>query len=165
MRTYSILFHRNRKDFFNGPTKSQSISKTTFCKVFLSTPFNKTIAFFIKCYNSVSSCILMLFFKGSPFTIFGRIISVCVNSFQRMIFCGKFSHINKEVIKRFQPSLTNPYSSCSIIYVITYCRFITTFFHTMPRFINFNRIVDSWIFLHKRSISQMSININRAVYL
>lgn len=81
-------------------------------------------------YEHIGARISALNFTGCPSTIFRRIGTIIINAING-VTCRTFAHVIKEVSKRI-PSLTNSYTSPSIVLKSRVSWIITTPSHAFP---------------------------------
>lgn len=83
----------------------------------------------------VSSGIVCLFLSCSPTAVVGFVIAVIIFSFDAVLIGWSWSHISKEVCKRFSPSFANMNAPVAIAMVIGIVGYVATGNHPRPGFI------------------------------
>jgi len=113
------------------PTIMQSTPQGTIATTGLSNPICDTQGLPIVGYPDISTSIANLLMFGSPFAVVWLIISIVVDTLQRVARCGLLPHIFIEW-RECKPLRTNPDSSGIIIPM---CFWVTAFNPTAPHHI------------------------------
>lgn len=127
------MFNMNRfgQCTLNRPTVIESLIECWLRHIKNSRPFAKCVNLILKCYKAGSSSIARLFFASSPTAVFGRIISVILNSLKRKSFFVSRSHISDKFLNII-PSHTYFYSPAAIAIIITILLPLATIVHITP---------------------------------
>ncbi len=104
-------------------------------------PLSYRLGLAMYCKGNVPSCIIALFFIGSPPTIFRRIITVIVYSVDGVVSGWSSSHVRKKGVKTIsaKPPITNKNPSSSVVFKPVIVFSVASYFHSMINFI-FNSI-------------------------
>ena len=91
------------KRALHRPSTFNSVPKQRSWHVVFFRPSEQALRSSVCCKEMISPSIPGLFGSSSPSTIFRRIVSVVVDSFERMLWCRWLAHITKKSLERFSP--------------------------------------------------------------
>ena len=89
----------------------------------------------INCYPSVESGVARLFFFGGPTAVIRLIISIIIDTFNRVVGTWPFAHIGKECLEAIKPSVADFDASVSIDRKFRVLGVVTALFHFSPYFV------------------------------
>lgn len=115
------------------PSSQQSSFHSMMGHIYFFYPLSKALYLSIVFYQSIISFISTLFLGCSPTAIPRSIISIVINSINRIFWRRFFTHILKEVSKRITPAVTYLYSASPVITVSCAFLVIASLFHVNPR--------------------------------
>ena len=120
------------KNFNLRPTPLKSFKCSIVGEVQDFTPLFK--GFFDIVKNNVNgfSLVSVLHFLSSPLTIFRRVISVIVNSINRMLRSRAFTHVSVKTFKRSEPAIANPNTPKTISRILFMFQACCSFYHISP---------------------------------
>jgi len=99
----------------------------------ITTPLRKGFPFSIYCNPMIVPPVESLFGFRSPFTVFGKITLIIIDSFQSFIRRG-VAHVTKKY-SEIMPLITNKNVSTTIIFISVIILIITSGYHGAPRHI------------------------------
>lgn len=133
------IIHRRHNRLLERPPKPHTIIYTSCRHTIGLTPFAGSFSDAIDCFKSGSRHVRHLLFLCRPLTIAGFVVTVAINSINRMFSSGFLPHIRKKVSESVftRPLLTYLYPSTTISVISMIFRRITTFYHSSPRVVLF----------------------------
>jgi hypothetical protein len=105
------------ESFFNTPVRNlDSVPKGSIADVKFLCPFGKAESFVFISNVYIATAISALLFIGCPFTVFRRIMTIVINTFQGKSFVVSRRHVSDK-INDVKPSFANFYTSVTVTVV------------------------------------------------
>ena len=134
----SVFSHRSRNSFYIIPSTTQTGPKGGKRYMVNFSPFRNTMSFSLPSDIVISRRITGLILLKKPLTIFRRIITVVVNTINRIFRRGWFTYIFKKWFKNCFSLRTNLYPSTTIVFIAMIVFIIAAIPYFQPRFVNFS---------------------------
>lgn len=112
----------------NTPAPAYSLGYGSWVHIVFSSPLGGGKRESIKGNSQVASGIGSLLKLCCPNAIFRFVISVVVESFNRVICAGHRPHVGIKILKRFNPSFANRYSSSAVVSKVSTVNIAASFY-------------------------------------
>lgn len=122
------------ESLFHGPAAVKSSANRLDANPQFQCPVSKALGASVHSHPSRASSVPALNILRSPDAVFGAVVTIIVNTFERVIACGFEPHIGNEVLKRVHPSLAHLYPSGAVSFKSGIVRFIASPLHGVPRY-------------------------------
>lgn len=117
MRSKTLFSRWNGDCICHRPTSTQTLANQGIARPDASRPLRCGQCFAVVCQENVRAKVATLLGMGCPATVFRAVIFTTIDAIQRAA-AWPLSHIRKEVLKRFNPPVTDSDASCSVVFEV-----------------------------------------------
>ena len=125
------------KNFFNIPSKINSLVNCLMRYTSIFRPFHSSLSFSIKFYKSIASSVAHLLRSSRPSAVFRGVTFISINPIKSHSL-WRMPHILYKKLNTIFPSVANSYSSFAIIFKSSIIRVKTSLLHLMVNRLNFS---------------------------
>ncbi len=135
VQSFFTSFRWQSQSVFGRPSSFESAMDCTLGYIYNFRPFCYCLCLIVESYEAIRSLISMLLSRCRPSAIFWRVVTIIINSINRIFRGWSLSHISKKVLKRINPALTDSYSASTVIFILINIFIVASLFYTNPDFI------------------------------